>query len=137
MYIRTTWPSPLGQILLVCDDQALIHLSLPGQKPFDRPSREGEHPVLERTKDWLSRYFAGMAPDPGELPLRPEGSDFRRLIWELLLQIPYGETVSYGALVGEAARILGKPRMSAQAVGGAVGGQSHCDHHSLPPLPGG
>lgn len=121
MYIRTTWLSPLGQILLACDGEALVHLSLPGQKPFDRPSREGDHPVLERTKNWLDRYFAGMAPNPGELPLRPEGSAFRKLIWELLLQIPYGETVSYGALAKEAARILGKPRMSAQAVGSAVG----------------
>lgn len=121
MYIRTTWPSPLGEIALVCDGEALVHLSLPGQKPFDRPNREGGHPVLAQAKDWLSRYFAGAAPDPGELPLRPEGTDFRKLIWNLLLQIPYGETVSYGALAREAARILGRPRMSAQAVGGAVG----------------
>ena len=121
MYIRTTWPSPLGEIALVCDGEALVHLSLPGQKPFDRPNREGDHPVFAQAKDWLSRYFAGAAPDPGELPLRPEGTDFRKLIWNLLLQIPYGETVSYGALARDAARILGKPRMSAQAVGGAVG----------------
>ena len=55
------------------------------------------------------------------LPLRPEGTEFRRLIWGLLLEIPYGKTVTYGALAKRAAEILGKPRMSAQAVGQAVG----------------
>ena len=121
MYLRSVWLSPLGEITLVCDGEALVHLSLPGQKPFEKPCRDGEAPLLDRTKDWLSRYFAGEAPEPGELPLQPEGTAFRKLIWKLLLQIPYGQTVSYGALAKQAAQALGRPRMSAQAVGQAVG----------------
>ncbi|MBE6951560.1 MAG: methylated-DNA--[protein]-cysteine S-methyltransferase [Ruminococcaceae bacterium] len=121
MFYRTVYPSPLGEITLVCDDDALVHLSLPGQRGFSRNAAEIPHPILTQTKDWLDRYFAGDAPSPAELPLRPEGTEFRKLIWTLLLQIPYGQTVSYGSLAKQAAAILGKPRMSAQAVGGAVG----------------
>ena len=53
--------------------------------------------------------------------MRPAGTAFRQLIWKLLLQIPYGKTVSYGELAKKAAAQLGKPHMSAQAVGQAVG----------------
>ena len=78
-------------------------------------------PILEQTKNWLDRYFAGQAPSPDELPLRPEGTPIRRLVWKLLLEIPYGETVTYGDLAKKAACRLGKAAMSAQAVGQAVG----------------
>ena len=121
MFYRTVYPSPLGEITLVCDDDALVHLSLPGQGEFSHNAAEMPHPILTQTKDWLGRYFAADAPSPAELPLRPAGTDFRQLIWKLLLEIPYGQTVSYGSLAKKAAAILGKPRMSAQAVGGAVG----------------
>ena len=121
MFYQTTCPSPLGDISLVCDDAALVHLSLPGQEEFPHNAAEIPHPILTQTKDWLDRYFAGDAPSPAELPLRPDGTAFQKLVWDLLLTIPYGETVSYGDLAKKAACILGKPRMSAQAVGQAAG----------------
>ena len=121
MFYKTTYPSPLGEITLVCDETALLHLSLPGQMPFPHPAQDGDHPILEKARDWLCRYFAGKAPSPEELPLRPEGTAFRRLVWKLLLEIPYGKTATYGELAKKAALALGKPRMSAQAVGQAVG----------------
>ena len=121
MFYRSTYPSSLGTITLVCDDEALLHLTLPGQGDFSRHAVEMPHPILDQARDWLDRYFAGDAPAPAELPLRPEGTAFRKLIWKLLLQIPYGQTVSYGSLARQAAELLGMPRMSAQAVGGAVG----------------
>lgn len=76
--------------------------------------------VLEQTIAWLDRYFRGEPVVP-DLPLRPRGTAFQQLIWQLLLQIPYGGTRTYGDLAREAARILGKERMSSQAVGQAVG----------------
>lgn len=121
MFYKTTYPSPLGAIALVCDDEALVHLSLPGQPGFSGVAVEKPHPILAQATDWLDRYFSGEAPSPSELPLRPEGTGFQMLIWRLLLDIPYGQTSTYGDLAKRAAAILGKPRMSAQAVGQAVG----------------
>lgn len=121
MYFKSVCPSPLGEITLVCDETDLLHLSLPGQRPFPHPAESARHPILEQTKNWLDRYFAGQAPSPDELPLRPEGTPFRQLVWKLLLEIPYGETVTYGYLAKKAACRLGKAAMSAQAVGQAVG----------------
>lgn len=118
------YTSPLGPIGLVCSDEALVALWLPGQKSFPKkaetlPSPE-DHPILARTVRWLDRYFAGEPVQSGELPLNPEGSAFRKVVWKLLLEIPYGQTTTYGELAQKAAAILDKPRMSAQAVGGAV-----------------
>ena len=121
MFYETVYPSPLGEITLVCDEENLLRLSLPGQGRFAHPAERRDHPILTQTKDWLDRYFAGEAPSPGALPLKPTGTPFRELVWKLLLQIPYGQTVSYGELAKKAAEILDKPRMSAQAVGQAVG----------------
>ena len=121
MFYKAVYPSPLGVITLVCDESALLSLTLPGQRAFPHGCSMAEHPILEAAARWLDAYFAGRAPSPADLPLRPEGTAFRKLVWELLLQIPYGKTAAYGDLAKQAAEILGKPRMSAQAVGQAVG----------------
>ena len=78
-------------------------------------------PLLQDAKTWLDRYFSGKSPSPALLPLAPDGTAFQQLIWSLLMKIPYGQAVTYGALARLAAEQLGKPTMSAQAVGGAVG----------------
>ena len=126
MIVACRYPSPIGELLLAAKNDALIGLWPEGEKYFPDDLcacavSDDDHPVLLRAKNWLERYFSGEQPDPAELKLAPEGSAFRHQVWELLLQIPYGQVTTYGALAKEVARIRGVPVMSAQAVGGAVG----------------
>ena len=118
------YDSPLGGILLAADEIGLTGLWFDREKYFadNLPAEhtERETPVLAESKRWLDTYFAGSEPDflP---PLHPIGLAFRREVWEILLRIPYGQTTTYGAIARELAQKRGLARMSAQAVGGAVG----------------
>ena len=118
------YDSPLGGILLAADDVGLTGLWFDGQKYFARGLSnehiEQETSVLAEAKRWLDIYFAGKEPDFTP-PLHPIGSAFRRSVWEILLQIPYGQTATYGEIARQLAKKQGLERMSAQAVGGAVG----------------
>lgn len=116
--ICNIFESPLGQIRLCCDGESLTAVVFAGQNHEDfhipKDAVFGTCPVLEQTKNWLSQYFDGKIP--GFLPtLKPAGTAFQKKVWDLLLQIPYGETITYGEL---AKRLDCR---SAQAVGGAVG----------------
>lgn len=118
------YESPLGTYVMAEEGGALVGLWLRGQKYFPPelpPLGSGEGETFARTRRWLDAYFAGERPEPGELELRPRGSAFAREVWKLLLEIPYGQTVTYGQLAKELAQRRGLERMSAQAVGGAVG----------------
>ena len=118
------YDSPLGGILLAADDVGLTGLWFDGQKYFARGlSNERiaqETSVLAEANRWLDIYFTGKEPDFTP-PLHPIGSAFRRSVWEILLQIPYGQTTTYGEIARQLAKKQGLDRMSAQAVGGAVG----------------
>ena len=82
---------------------------------------DGASYIFDRAQEWLERYFAGEKPSPEELPLRPEGTVFRQMVWRELLHIPYGQVTTYGSLAKAVARKMGRETMSAQAVGQAVG----------------
>ena len=118
------YDSPLGGILLAADEIGLAGLWFDGQKYFasDLPAErvEQDTPALSEAKRWLDIYFTGREPDFTP-PLHPIGSAFRRDVWEMLLQIPYGQTITYGGIARQLAAKRGLPRLSAQAVGGAVG----------------
>ena len=126
LYYSTTHPSPLGQLTLASDGEALVGLWLPGQKYFGGTAPGAwvptdELPVFLAAKAWLDAYFAGKRPEISQLNLSPAGSPFRQMVWEMLLEIPYGKTTTYGEIARKVAARSGKPSMSAQAVGGAVG----------------
>ena len=118
------YDSPMGRILLAADEIGLRGLWFDGQKVLcprsaGKKHRAGTHALAE-AKRWLDVYFTGKEPDflP---PLHPIGSAFRQAVWTVLLQIPYGQTTTYGEIARQLAGTAGLSRMSAQAVGGAVG----------------
>lgn len=122
MYLQK-YSCPLGQLLLAADDSALVQLRFDAEKQLDSLPKDMafvETPVLQTTKLWLNIYFSGQEPDFMP-PLRPAGTDFQQKVWQLLRQIPYGETTTYGEIARALAAQQGQGRMSAQAVGGAVG----------------
>ena len=112
--------SPLGGITLAGDGRALTGLWFDGQKHFAETlapdHTEKLLPFFEETLRWLDQYFSGRYPDFTP-PLSPRGSAFRQAVWQALLTIPCGRTMTYGQI---AERLAGAGRTSARAVGGAV-----------------
>lgn len=124
MLYYTKYHSPLGSILLLGSEDALMGLWLPGQsvneKLLAQAIRQDHTRILEEGCAWLDRYFGGFRPRPDEIPLDPQGSVFRHKVWRRLCCIPYGQLETYGHIAQEIAEQSGG-KMSAQAVGGAVG----------------
>ena len=121
------YDSPLGGITLASDGDKLTGLWFDEQKYFaDTLEKEHEEkilPVFEETNRWLDIYFSGNAPDFTP-PLRMKTTEFRKAVWEIMLTIPFGKTMTYGEIAEKIAKQKGLSRMSAQAVGGAVGHNS-------------
>ena len=124
MQYTTFYESPIGRMLLAADDAGLTGLWFEGQKYFarclGRETEEKELPVFAEAKRWLDIYFSGKGPDFTP-PLHFIGTDFQKEVWDILCAIPYGQTITYGAIADQIAKKRGLSRMSAQAVGGAVG----------------
>lgn len=113
--MKTDVTTPLGVLRLESEGSVLLSARF----AEETPRFSDRSPVLDAALRWLERYFAG--EDPGETPpLAPAGTAFRRAVWALLAEIPYGETVSYGALARRYAAGAGR-RTSARAVGQALG----------------
>ena len=130
MYYISKYNSPLGGITVASDGEALSGLWFDGQKYFaDRLIKKefGEQstdglkvPVLKETEKWLDIYFSGKVPDfTPDLNLNGVSSFWKR-VWKILLKIPYGKLTTYGQIAKKIEAETGK-RVSAQAVGGAVG----------------
>ena len=120
-----SYQSPLGGITMASDGTALTGLWFDEQKYFAEGLTETAAaktlPVFDETVRLLDIYFGGRRPDFTP-PLNLEkGTAFRKEVWDLLLKIPYGQTTTYGKLAAQIAAKHGQKRMSAQAVGGAVG----------------
>ena len=117
----TEQESPVGKLLLLSDGENLTGLYMEQERRiFPQWQRREDLPVFCAARRWLDAYFAGEAPKE-TVPLKLEGTAFQTRIWEILMTIPYGETRTYGSIAGQLAREMGMEKMSAQAVGQAVG----------------
>lgn len=124
MEYTTTYTSPLGEITIASDGNSITGLWFKDQKYFAQ-TLSAEHsqkelPLFREAKKWLDLYFQGIEPN-FQLPLLLNGTAFQQEVWQILLDIPYGKTCTYGDIAKKIASRHNKTSMSAQAVGGAVG----------------
>lgn len=124
MQYYINYKSPLGNIIIASDREYITGIWFEGQKYFEKDVLKGLEkkslPILKEVEKWLDIYFSGIIPNflP---PLFLEGiSPFRKRVWEIMLEIPYGKTITYGEIAKRIEKERGRV-VSAQAVGGAVG----------------
>lgn len=126
MVFKTYYNSPVGNILIAAKDDAITGLWIEGQKYYPSSVKDDfienkDYDILQKAEKWLDYYFAGKKPSFSGLTLAPAGSNFAINVWKILCEIPYGETMTYGEIAKKIAAQRGISKMSAQAVGNAVG----------------
>ncbi len=124
-YYQATYSSPIGEITMISNDHALVGLWIEGQnytlKKFQNIiMKKEETEVLKQTKKWLNSYFKGNKMNIKDLNMEFSGTCFQQKVWQILKEIPYGTTITYGCIAKKLIQEGYKKRMSAQAVGGAV-----------------
>ena len=124
---KTEYKSPLGKITICCDEQEnIVGVWFSGQKHFGdtiniKTIKKDNLKIFNITKKWLDKYFKGKKPNIKDIPLKLTGTEFRQQVWKILCKIPYGKTITYGDIAKQIAKQNGITKMSAQAIGGAVG----------------
>jgi methylated-DNA-[protein]-cysteine S-methyltransferase len=118
--------TPLGDMTAMAEEESLTGLWFIEERYYPTKAfewiNEPSYPVFNYLKDWLSVYFSGQRVDSySQLQLDQRGTPFQKMVWDILLDIPYGEVTTYGEIAKKIARMRGIPTMSAQAIGGAVG----------------
>jgi len=126
IYYKTVYNSPIGEILLLCDkEENLVGSWIVGQKYFANGfsvrNIAEDSKYFIKAKNWLDKYFKLEAPNVNELSLKPIGSAFRQEVWKIISEIPYGQVITYSDIANLIAHKRGLKKMSAQAVGSAVG----------------
>lgn len=116
--------SPLGEVRLRSDGEALIGLWFVGQVNDAREISDleikNDLPIFGQVESWLESYFSGKQTSI-TIPLQPKGTSFQQRVWQILQEIPYGKTMTYGEIAQRIAKEKGVETFSAQAVGQAVG----------------
>lgn len=124
MHYTSIYHSPVGEIFLATDEVGVVGLWFKDAKYYayclDKENEPRETPVLKELKRWLDLYFKGIEPDFTP-PIHMIGTPFQLEVWNILKEIPYGKTTTYKEIADKIAKNRGAERMSAQAVGTAVG----------------
>ena len=120
----------IGTLTLASDGLSIIGCWFDNDRYFGygvdgSMERRDDVAVFNEARRWLDRYFDGEKPNPRELPLNARATEFQLRVREAMLDIPYGETTTYGAIANRISSETGK-RSSARAVGGAVGHNPLC-----------
>lgn len=126
MIYTAHYDSLVGDILLAAKDGKLIGLWIKGQKDYlanlhEEIYENESEDILIKAKEWLDDYFMGYQPSIFSFDLNPIGSDFQKRVWKILMKISYGQVTTYLDIAKKVAKEMGKEKMSAQAVGGAIG----------------
>lgn len=124
MHYTSLYQSPVGEILLAADDIGIVGIWFKNEKYYahclDKENKPKETPVIIESKRWLDIYFQGKEPYFVP-PVHMTGTPFQIEVWNILREIPYGTTTTYKEIAEKIAKKRGLERMSAQAVGTAVG----------------
>ena len=113
LYGKILYHSTFGSFTILSDDYYIRKIEFGKHPPPDNAVWQENHPLLQEAERQMKEYFSGKRKT-FSLPLAPDGTQFQKAVWALLQQIPYGETISYGAL----AKRLDRPK-AARAIGGA------------------
>ena len=124
MIYTCTIETPLGLLLAAVEEDALIGLWFTSQKHYPKNmetwTSKSDHLLFNELKNWIVKYFKGEESEM-KFPMKPKGTDFQEIVWKFLLEIPFGQTTTYGTIAKKVAAAMERETMSAQAVGGAVG----------------
>lgn len=129
MDFKSCYNSPLGKIILKSDGEFLTGLWFENSKDNIKnacDTQEKSLSIFDQTKLWLDEYFGGNIPTFTPKYKFENQSPFKLLVWSFVEKIPYGKTITYGDIAKEIAKIKHIDKMSAQAVGGAVGANPIC-----------
>lgn len=110
--------SPYGKILLISDGENLVEMKIDYRKNIQLVESNSLE-IFQKTCKWLDLYFEGKKPNI-KIPLKLEGTEFQKDVWNLLLQIPYGQVITYGEIAKRMMEKRKNQKIYAQAIGSAL-----------------
>ena len=115
MLYYTKYVSIIGNLIITSDGINITSLWIEGQKYFKEETlknmqKNDNIPIFKKTKKWLDRYFKGKKTDSKEILLNPIGGEFRQIVWKYLLEIPYGQIITYGEIAKKVAKYFNKEK---------------------------